>query len=158
MNTPDSSGSIYVQLPKNVPNPAYPNPPGGLTPDLQLAGWPGKPSASIQPMPDPGKPDPMSYQLVGDPMCGGYEPSNPAPTPPNLAGVDGWPPAASSLVPSDGMFPGAARNVIAPQYGQPDFSQPSLQMANLANDGISFEPRQEFDPDPLVPDLTSLWG
>lgn len=156
MNTPDSTESKFVNpISNNVPNPAYPTPPGGLTPDLKLAQWPAQQGASIQPMPDPGKPDPINYQLVGDPVMGGYEPSNPAPAAPNLAGVEGWPPAVSSLVPAGGMFPGVSGHIIGPQYGRPDTSEPALQMANLAADGISFEPRKEFDPDPVNPDLES---
>jgi len=156
MNTPDSTESnLIIPVGNNVPNPAYPAPPGGLIPDLKLAQWPAQQGASIQAMPDPGKPDPIDYQLVGDPTMGGYEPGNPAPAAPNLAGVDGWPPAAASLVPANTMFPGTKGAVILPEYGQPNMSEPPLHTAHLADDGISFEPRQEFDPDPLLPDLTS---
>ena len=156
MNTPDSTESNVIHPVGNtVPNPAYPVPPGGLTPDLKLAQWPAQQGASIQVMPDPGKPDPINYQLVGDPTMGGYEPGNPAPPAPNLAGVDGWPPPVSALAPGAHMFPGVSSSPIAPQYGQPDRSEPSLQTANLADDGISFEPRKEFDPDPAHPDLSS---
>ena len=154
MNTPDGRESNHIKPTDNhVPNPAYPTPPGGSIPDLNLAQWPNQQGASIQPMPDPGKPEPKSYVLSGDPANGGVDPANPVPPAPNLAGVGGWPPDASALVPAGTMFPGVGGWPIAPQYVSPDFGQPVLQTANLAADGISFEPRNEFDPDPGYPDL-----
>ncbi|QBD76176.1 hypothetical protein EPA93_09205 [Ktedonosporobacter rubrisoli] len=38
-------------------------------------------------------------------------------------------------------------------YTAPDTTTPALQLANVADDGISFEPRTAFAPDPLLPDL-----
>jgi hypothetical protein len=144
MNNFDSTESQNIfSLTNNVPNPAYPNPPGGQTPDLQLAQWPNMSGASFQPMPDPGKPDPMDYALVGDPCMGGVDPSNSTPPAPNLAGADGWP------------LPSYNPDMYQPDYGMPDGSEPVLKTANLADDGISFEPRAEYEPDPMNPDLTS---
>ncbi len=155
MNTPDSTESIYVQPSNPVPDPAFPIPPGGSMPDLNLASWPNQQSASVQAMPDPGKPEPMNYTLTGDPTMGGVDPANPAPPAPNLAGIDGWPPSVSSLAPDDSMLPDQVGEVIAPQYGMPDFSELGLQPFNLVTPGVHLDIPAEFEADPLVPDLTS---
>ena len=113
MNEIDSTGSVYVVPSNPAPSPAYPLPPGGQIPNLGLAVGPAA-GPGLQPMPDPGRPDPINYTLVGDPYMGGYEPSNPAPAAPNLAGVDGWPPPASSLVPSKrNSLPSAALSALS---------------------------------------------
>jgi hypothetical protein len=117
-------------------------------PDLNLASWPNQQGASIQPMPDPGKPDPINYTLTGDPTMGGYEPTNPAPPAPNLAGVDGWPPA-----PTNRMFPGSETNAIQPQYAVPDFSQPELKPFDMTEPALGLNVAAESEPDPLVPAL-----
>ncbi len=156
MNTPDSTESFDVKpIGNQVPNPAYPAPPGGQTPDLALAVWPNQQGASIQPMPDPGKPDPVDYVLSGDPALGGVEPSNPAPPAPNLAGVDGWPPAPSSLVPNARLFPGQTTDTIQPDYGKPDTGELGLQPFSPPTPGVHLDVPAEFEADPLMPDLTS---
>lgn len=155
MNTPDSTESKYIQPDNPVPNPAFPIPPGGQMPDLNLAGWPNQQGASIQAMPDPGKPDPINYTLTGDPDMGGVDSTNSTPPAPNLAGVDGWPPAPSSLMPDGRMFPGTSGDAIAPDYGAPDQSLPGLQPFNLVAPGIHMDVPAEFEADPMLPDLTS---
>jgi hypothetical protein len=156
MNTPDSTESSHIQpLGNSVPNPAYPSPPGGNIPDLNLAGWPQS-GSSIQVMPDPGKPMPVEYPLVGDPTCAGYEPSNPSPSAPNLAGVNGWSPSPASLMPDGGMFPGGygTHTIIQPDYGVPSSNQPSLQSMSV-EPAVSLDVAAEFQPDPMHPDLTA---
>jgi hypothetical protein len=156
MNTPDSTESFRVKpIGNRVPNPAYPAPPGGRTPDLALAVWPNQQGASIQPMPDPGKPDPVDYVLSGDPTMGGVDPSNSAPPAPNLAGVDGWPPEPSSLMPNTRTFPEQTTEVIQPDYGMPDIDQPGLQPFNQITSGIYLHVPAEFEADPLMPGITS---
>jgi hypothetical protein len=122
-------------------------------PDLNLAGvdgWSVASGSSFQAMPDPGKPAPMEYQLSGSPDLGGVDPANPVPPAPNLAGVAGFP-TPQEL--ADGPGEGSIYNPSS-DYGMPDMCMPSLQLANVADDGISFEPRAEFDADPALPDLS----
>jgi hypothetical protein len=117
-------------------------------PDLNLAGvngWSVASGRSIQPMPDPGRPVPYVPELHGSPELGGIDPAQPIPRL-NLAGVDGVPAPAQLARP-------APTTLHQPDYGAPDTTQPHLQTANVADDGVSFEPRAEFEPDPLLPDL-----
>jgi hypothetical protein len=151
MNTPDPSRTAIQTVGNHVPNPAFPIPPGGSMPNLNLAGWPDQQGASVQPMPDPAKPDPINYTLTGDPTMGGYEPTNPTPPAPNLAGVDGWPPSPSSLAPTSPMSPSSEINAIQPQYTVPDFSQPELQPFGMSEPALGLNVAAEFQPDPLIP-------
>lgn len=150
MNTSDSTGIFWLPLPDSVPNPAYPTPPGGTIPELNLAVFPGANSGvSIQAMPDPGKPMPVEFPLVGSPEMCGYDPSNRVPMPSNLAGVDGWP---RSLPTSDQMFPGSIWTVnVTPDYAKPDMSEPVLK----TGDGISFTVGG-YAPDEACADLSSM--
>jgi hypothetical protein len=128
--------------------PQHPLPPGARIPDLNLAGADGLNVASghgFQPMPDPGRPAPYVPELHGSPDLGGIDPAQPIPRL-NLAGVDGVPAPAQLARPAPAVL-------HQPDYGAPNMTQPSLQMTNVADDGVSFEPRTEFEPDPLLPDL-----
>lgn len=156
MNTFDSVPSIFVVDDSNdVLNPAYPMPPGGGIPDLNLAGWPNQQGDSIQVMPDPGKPPPMEYTLVGDPCMGGYEPSNSTRPAPNLAGIDGTP----LVTPGDALdrSGNSPMQIVQPDYIEPDWSSlhPNVQPFNLVAPGIHLDVAAEYAPDPMHPNLTS---
>ncbi len=128
--------------------PQHPLPPGGRVPDLNLAGadgWNVASGQSIQSMPDPVRPAPCVPELHGSPDLGGIDPAQPIPRL-NLAGVDGVPSPAQLARPAPAVL-------HQPDYGIPDMTQPRLQTENVAGDGVSFEPRAEFEPDPLLPDL-----
>ena len=135
--------------------PQHPLPPGASIPDLNLAGADGLNVASghsVQSMPDPGRPAPYVPELHGSPDLGGIDPAQPVPRL-NLAGVDGVPAPAQLARPVPTVL-------HQPDYGAPNMTQPSLQTANVADDGNpawgagnDFEPRAEFEPDPLLPDL-----
>jgi len=162
MNTPDSTESIFVQQTPSTGEiligPGYPNPPDGRMPDLNLAGasgWPNSTGASIQVMPSPDPPQIYYPVLTGDPCMGGYEPSNPAPPAPNLAGVDGTPQVTMAAVAKKNSG-WSASDVIQPDYIEPDYAslRQSVQPFNLIAPGIHLETYEEFEPDPMNPDLT----
>lgn len=137
-----------------TPAPQEPIPPGGVFPQLNLAGndFDVASGQAFQRMPEPEKPDAPVPDLMSAPedvLMMGYEPSNPAPQAPNLAGVDG-PPDPNTLMtePNQGA--------ILPDYGVPDFASLNapLQPYDL-EDGINYAYGSEWSPDPLNPDITS---
>lgn len=129
--------------------PLFPLPPGGHLPDLHLAGSGLNVASgmSVQPMPDPGKPDPYTPVLHGSPERGGIDPAAPVPVL-NLAGVEGVP------TPDELVRP-LPETLNTPDFGFPDFSEPPLQMFDLTEPAINYAYGDEFAPDPLIPDLTS---
>lgn len=127
----------------------HPVPPGGNLPQLNLADSPGFSVASgksFQAMPEPIKPDIVWPDLSGSSECGGYDPSNPAPPAPGLAGC------------MDNGFSTPASSPILPDYGLPDFASLNKSLIgtseDLAQAKIDYSPGGEFGPDPMNPDLT----
>ncbi len=128
--------------------PAYPLVPGGRVPELNLAGVDGFNVASgqsIQRMPDPVAPAPVSFSVQGSPELGGIDPQTPIPEL-NLAGVEGVP-SPTQLAQS------GATSIHQPDFGTPDFTQPKLQPYDLTGPGITQVQNPLFASDPLLPDL-----
>lgn len=124
-----------------------PIPPGGAMPQLGLAGhFDVASGVAFQAMPDPGKPEIVWPALSGSPECGGYDPSNPSPPAPNLAGVGG-----GYDFPADGA-------IHQPDYDQPDWASLNQGLKGSTNDidngSITYSPGGEWGADPDLPDLT----
>lgn len=142
----------YHTYPDNtLQGPGYPMPPGGNVPDLNLAGtdgWNVASGSSIQPpTPTPEKVIPAIPELSGSPAMGGIDPGNTIPDL-NLAGVDGVP------TPDVVARPNTAAVGIAPDFHVPDFHVPGLAQGDLTGPGI--EKRDEYAPDPSLPDLRAF--
>lgn len=121
-----------------------PIPPGGTMPDLGLAGSFNVASGiPFQTQPEPIKPEIVWPTLNGSPECGGYDPQNPSPPAPNVAGCGG-----GYDFPADGQ-------IHQPDFGVPDFASldASLQPYDL-DAGLNYSYGSEFAPDPMNPDLT----
>ena len=117
-------------------------------PELNLAGADGFNVASgqsIQHMPDPIAPAPVSFSVQGNPELGGIDPQTPIPEL-NLAGVEGVP-SPMQLAQS------GATSTHQPDFAIPDFTQPELQPYDLAEPGITQVQNPLFASDPLLPDL-----
>jgi len=142
--------SVHVKSDEQlVDTMAHPTPPGGALPDLNLAESPDfnvASGVSYQPMPDQPKPEIVWPTLSGSPECGGYDPSNPAPAAPNLAGCGG-----GFDFPADGQL-------HQPDYGQPDWASLNQGLIGTSDDlaqaKLNYSYGSEFAPDPLNPDLT----
>ena len=119
-----------------------PIPPGGSMPQLGLAGEGINVASgeSFQAQPDPPKPEIVWPSLSGSPDCGGYDPSNPAPCAPGLAGVDD-----GYSFPADGA-------IHQPDYSIPDFNSLNLGLIGSADDignaSINYSPGGEWGADP----------
>ncbi len=137
-----------------TPAPQEPIPPGGVFPQLNLAGndFDVASGQAFQRMPQPEKPDTPVPSLTSSPesvLMMGYEPSNWAPQAPNLAGVDG-PPDVNDLMTTDNQ------GAILPDYGVPDFASLNAPLQDYdLEDGINYSYGSEWSPDPLNVDLTS---
>ena len=128
--------------------PDYPMTQDGREPYLglaQLANVDVASGSSIQYMPTPEKVIPPMPTLSGSPNWGGVDPSNTIPDL-NLAGVDGVPTPDIVARPSQDATP------ILPDYGTPDMGTPALAAGDLTGPGIT--KRDEFAPDPALPDLS----
>lgn len=128
--------------------PAYPLVPGGRVPELNLAGVDGFNVASgesIQHMPDPVAPAPVSFSVQGSPDLGGIDPRTPIPEL-NLAGVEGVPSPVQ-------LAQAEATSIHQPDFGTPDFAQPQLRPYDLTEPGITQVQNPLFASDPLLPDL-----
>ncbi len=137
----------------NPPEPVHPVPLGGNIPQMNLAGVDGFNVASgyaRQPMPDPGKPAPYDPVLSGSPECGGYDPANPSPAAPNLAGIEGMPTKAYIA----DMKPGTWKQNVGGDYIAPSTYNPTTRPYDLTEPGIDYGIGGEFGPDPMLPDLT----
>jgi hypothetical protein len=129
--------------------PTYPLTPGARVPELNLAGVDGLNVASgqsIQSMPDPvAPPMPAPLSLQGSPEVGGIDPQTPIPVL-NLAGVEGVP-SPTQLAQTD------SKQIHEPDFGLPDFIQPSMQAYDLTEPGLTQIQNPLYAPDPLLPDL-----